>query len=59
MITPKPPEQLAQEDLIRQTLEAAARELERIHGNKTYQRAWEIGARKIRDLSRVLTLAKD
>lgn len=53
-ITPKPPEQLAREDLIRQTLEAAASAIERKHGNSTYKRAWIIAAREIRLLCSVL-----
>ena len=57
-ITPKPPDQLAREDLIRQTLEAAARRLEKIHGNKTYMRAWQIAARELRDFANEMVIAK-
>lgn len=58
MITTKSPDQLAREDLIRQTLEAAAKRLECIHGNKTYKRAWQIAAREIRDLGRILVVSQ-
>ena len=50
MITPKPPEQLAREDLIRQTLEAAARRIEKLDGNPTYRQAWKIACRAIRGM---------
>ena len=50
MIIDKPPEQLAREDLIRQTLEAAAARLERESGNSTYMTAWAKAARMIRGL---------
>jgi hypothetical protein len=35
-------------ELVRQTLEEAARRIQAIHGNPTYRRAWEIAAQKIR-----------
>lgn len=54
MIIAKSPDQLAREDLIRQTLEAAAKKLEQKSGNSTYMRAWEIGAKDIRDLAEEL-----
>ncbi len=54
MITTKSPDQLAREDLIRQTLEAAASAIESKHGNSTYERAWAIAAREIRLLGGVL-----
>lgn len=50
MIT-KPAEQLAREDMIRQTLEAAARRLEHLTGNATYKQAWRVAARSIRSMS--------
>jgi hypothetical protein len=50
MIIAKSAEQLAREDLIRQTLEAAARRLECLTGNPTYQQAWRIAARSIRSM---------
>jgi len=50
MIILKPAEQLAREDLIRQTLEAAARRLECLTGNPTYQQAWRIASRAIRSM---------
>jgi hypothetical protein len=50
MITQKSIEQLEREDLIRQTLEAAARRLEGLTGNPTYQQAWKIAARSIRSM---------
>lgn len=49
-ITPKPPEQLAREDLIRQTLEAAARKVENYSVNRTYAKAFRLAARLIREL---------
>ena len=54
MITPKSPEQLAREDLIRQTLESAAKRLEAENGNETYRTAWKRGAKLIRALSEKL-----
>ena len=50
MITPKSPEQLAREDLIRQTLELAARRIEKLDGNPTYRQAWKIACRAIRGM---------
>lgn len=50
MIIEKSAEQLAREDLIRQTLEAAASRIEKESGNATYMRAWEIAARMVREL---------
>lgn len=50
MIIEKPLEQLAKEDLIRQALEAAARRIEGLDGNQTYQQAWKIAARSIRSM---------
>lgn len=47
MITEKSPEQLAREDLIRQTLEAAAKRIKKESGNSTYMRAWELAARMV------------
>jgi hypothetical protein len=35
-------------ELVRQTLEEAARRIQSIHGNPTYRRAWDIAAQKIR-----------
>jgi hypothetical protein len=54
MIIAKSTEQLAREDLIRQTLEAAATAIEKKHGNSTYVRAWAIAAREIRLLGSAL-----
>ena len=50
MITPKSPDQLAREDLIRQTLEAAAKRIEKLDGNPTYKQAWRLAARSIRSM---------
>ena len=50
MIIEKAPEQLAKEDLIRQTLEAAAKRIESLTGNGTYQQAWKIAVRAIRTM---------
>jgi hypothetical protein len=49
-IIEKSPEQLAREDLIRQTLELAAKRIEKESGNPTYMRAWELAARMVRGL---------
>jgi hypothetical protein len=54
-IIEKSPEQLAREDLIRQTLGAAAKRIERESGNSTYMRAWEIAAKWVRELADDLT----
>ena len=51
MITQKSLEQLAHEDLVRQILEAAAKRVESLDGNPTYQQAWKIAARSIRSIS--------
>lgn len=48
MITTKSPDQLAREDLIRQTLEAAAKRIEAIGGNDLYVRAYQKAAEQIR-----------
>jgi hypothetical protein len=55
MITNKSPEQLAKEDLIRQTLEAAASRVEQRSGNSTYVRAWTLAAIEIRKMISELT----
>lgn len=47
----KPPAQLIKEDLIRQTLEAAAQRLEREGGNVSYAQAWKRAAKLIRSLA--------
>ena len=54
MIIDKPPEQLAREDLIRQTLELAATSLEEKQVNQTYRWAFAKAARIIRDLKETL-----
>lgn len=54
-IIEKTPEQLAREDLIRQTLEAAAKRIEKESANPTYMRAWELAARMVRSLLPDLT----
>ena len=50
MITEKSPEQLAREDIIRQTLEAAAKRIEGQSGNPTYRQAWKLAIRAIMSL---------
>lgn len=46
----KSPEQLAKEDLVRQTLEEAASRLETRAGNEIYTKAWRAAAKFIRSL---------
>lgn len=47
----KTPEQLAKEDIARQTLEAAAQRLENHPTNNLYKRAMALGARILRDMA--------
>lgn len=49
-IVEKPPEQLAKEDLIRQTLEAVARRLETFSCSPGYQKAFKKAVRLIREM---------
>lgn len=49
VIINKSPDQLAREDLIRQTLEAAAVILDNYSTNKFYRKALRVGARLIRE----------
>ncbi len=44
----KAPDQLAREEVERQTLELAAKRLEQEHGNPTYMQAWARAIRIIR-----------
>ena len=50
MITEKSPEQLVQEDIIRQTLEAAVKRIEEQSGNSTYRQAWKKAIQAIMSL---------
>lgn len=43
-------EQLVRDEIIREALELAARELERLSGSSTYEKAWKKGAKFIRGL---------
>jgi hypothetical protein len=62
MITEKTSEELSRENIIRQTLEAAAKRVEEQKGNPTYRQAWKIAIRAILGLRPELvnkTLIKD
>jgi hypothetical protein len=48
MITTKSPDQLAREDLIRQTLDSAAQFLETRNTNRLYKAAWKSAAKLLR-----------
>lgn len=50
MIISKPPDQLAKEDLIRQTLEAAAKKLESFSWGVAYRKAFDRAAEIIREM---------
>lgn len=40
--------EMDRDEIVRQTLEEAAKRLQSINGNPTYKRAWEIAAQKLR-----------
>lgn len=50
MTIDKTTEQLRDDEIMRRTLEAAARAIEGRSGNALYQRAWEIAAEVIRSM---------
>jgi hypothetical protein len=40
--------EIDRDEIVRQTLEEAARQIQAISGNPTYKRAWDIAAQKLR-----------
>lgn len=50
MIISKPPDQLAREDLIRQTVEEAVRRIERLGGNVMYRRAYNVAIAAVQSI---------
>lgn len=47
-IEEQPPEKLSVDNITRQVIEAAAKKIESMNGNPTYEQAWRLAVRAIR-----------
>lgn len=54
MTCEKTVEQLQRDEIVRQTLERAARRIEEINGNETYQKAFKVAAQAVRALKELV-----
>lgn len=54
MTCEKTVEQLQRDEIVRQTLERAARRIEEINGNETYQKAFKVAAQAVRSLKELV-----